>query len=349
MDVKNLETFARVARDGELGFAEAYLDQWWDSPDLQALLDVLLMSSHVVSRRRVGAGLVRAYEKLRFWLHSNTPMQSRRNIACHYDLGNAFYRTWLDETMTYSSALFGPEVSDLSQAQKRKYAAVCDSIGVRDGQHLLEIGCGWGGFAEFAALDRGAKVTGLTISKQQHDFASERIFKAGLNERVEIALRDYRDESGRYDGIASIEMFEAVGEKYWPTFFTTVRERLKPAAQASLQIITIADNLFDGYRQSINFIQKYIFPGGMLPSPSALHAQIAQAGLKRIGSIEFGQSYSITLREWRQKFNERWDEISLMGYDDRFWRMWNFYLASCAACFKTGTTDVTQVSLQRPA
>jgi cyclopropane-fatty-acyl-phospholipid synthase len=261
-----------------------------------------------VSRQRFGAGLVQAYEKARYWLQSNSRGQAAKNIAYHYDLGNKFYRAWLDETMTYSSALFGAGVKDLSDAQRRKYASICDNIGVADGQHLLEIGCGWGGFAEYAAQTRGAKVTGLTISKEQFDFAQERMFKAGLNERVEIALRDYRDETGIYDGIASIEMFEAVGEKYWPTYFNTVRERLKPGAMASLQIITIADPFYEGYRQSVDFIQKYIFPGGMLPSPSALNSQIARAGLQRIGSIEFGQSYSLTLREWRERFNARWDE-----------------------------------------
>ncbi len=349
LDVKNPEMFARVAREGELGFAEAYLEGWWESPDLQALLDVLLMTNQVVSRQRFGAGLVRTYEKARYWLLSNSRGQAARNISYHYDLGNRFYRAWLDETMTYSSALFAPDVQDLSAAQRRKYASICDSIGAGEGQHVLEIGCGWGGFAEYAARTRGAKVTGLTISKAQYEFARERIFNAGLNEKVEIALRDYRDEQGIYDGIASIEMFEAVGEKYWPTYFNAVRERLKPGAKASLQVITIADNLFEGYRQRVDFIQKYIFPGGMLPSPSALEAQIAKAGLLRIGHIEFGQSYSTTLRFWRSKFNERWDEISAMGFDRRFWRMWNYYLASCAACFESGTTDVTQVSLQRPA
>ncbi len=349
MDVKNPEMFARVAREGELGFAEAYMEGWWESPDLQALLDVLLMSNQVVSRQRFGAGLVQAYEKARYWLQSNSRGQAAKNIAYHYDLGNKFYRAWLDETMTYSSALFGAGVMDLSEAQGRKYASICDGIGVAEGQHVLEIGCGWGGFAEYAAGTRGAKVTALTISKEQFDFAQERMFKAGLNEKVEIALRDYRDERGVYDGIASIEMFEAVGEKYWPTYFSTVRERLKPGAKASLQVITIADPLFEGYKQSVDFIQKYIFPGGMLPSPSALNAQIAKAGLQRIGSIEFGQSYSLTLREWRLRFNARWDEIAAMGFDERFARMWNFYLTSCAACFKSGTTDVTQVSLQRPA
>ena len=226
---------------------------------------------------------------------------------------------------------------------------MCDRIGVGEGDHVLEIGCGWGGFAEYAARTRGAKVTGLTISREQHDFARERIFRAGLNEKVEIVLRDYRDEDRSFDGIASIEMFEAVGENYWPVYFDTVRERLKPGAQATLQIITIQDQLFDGYRRGVDFVQKYIFPGGMLPSPTALRQEIRRAGLQTTGSIEFGQSYSDTLRIWHEKFNHRWEEIAELGFDERFRRMWNFYLTSCAACFRSGTTDVTQISLRRPA
>ncbi|HMQ92967.1 cyclopropane-fatty-acyl-phospholipid synthase family protein, partial [Amaricoccus sp.] len=258
-------------------------------------------------------------------------------------------RHWLDETMTYSSALFDQQSEDLSAAQRRKYASVLDRIGAGEGQHLLEIGCGWGGFAEYAAGERGVKVTGLTISRQQHDFARHRIQAAGLGERVAIELRDYRDERGAYDGIASIEMFEAVGEKYWPAFFDTVRDRLKPGTQATIQVITIPDSLFPTYRKTVDFIQKYIFPGGMLPSPGALQAQILRAGLKPVGSLEFGQSYSETLRRWHAAFNAAWAEIQPLGFDERFRRMWNLYLTSCAASFLTGTTDVAQVTMRRPA
>ena len=192
-------------------------------------------------------------------------------------------------------------------------------------------------------------MTGLTISREQLAYAQERMFREGLNERVELVLRDYRDETRSFDGIASIEMFEAVGEKYWPVYFDTVRARLRPGAQAALQIITVHDQLFEGYRKGVDFIQKYIFPGGMLPSPSALKAQIARAGLEGTGSTEFGQSYSDTLRLWHQRFNARWDEVAALGFDDRFRRMWNFYLTSCAACFDSGITDVTQISMRRPA
>ncbi|MXU66587.1 SAM-dependent methyltransferase [Oceanomicrobium pacificus] len=341
--------FGRVMRDGELGFAEAYMDGWWDTPDLMALMDVLLLNNAEVGRRLPGAGFLRAIERARHWLRSNTKTQARKNISYHYDLGNEFYGLWLDESMTYSSALYRTDEEPLVKAQEQKYAAICDSIGVKQGDSLLEIGCGWGGFAEYAARHRGAKVTGLTISREQHDYAKERMFKAGLNERVDIVMRDYRDERGAYDGIASIEMFEAVGEKYWPVYFDTVKSRMAPGGRACLQIITIADRWFDSYRKGVDFIQKYVFPGGMLPSPTALRAEIAKSGMTLLDSHEFGHSYSLTLREWFDGFNAQWDTIASMGFDDRFRRLWNFYLASCAAAFNAGTTDVTQVTLTNTA
>ena len=349
IEIRHPGFFARIAREGELGFCEAYLDGWWDTPDLQSLLDVLMTSRLWVERGHPAARLVRAVQRFNHWLNRNTRRQARRNIAAHYDLGNEFYGRWLDETMTYSSALFETAAEGLSEAQRRKYASVCDQIGAAAGAHLLEIGCGWGGFAEFAAKERGARVTGLTISREQHDFARRRMFEAGLGEQVEIVLRDYRDERGSYDGVASIEMIEAVGEKYWPAYFAAVRDRLKPGASATIQVITIPDALFPTYRRTIDFIQKYIFPGGMLPSPGVLADQIERAGMTLTGSIEFGESYSETLRRWHDRFNAAWDDIAAMGFDERFRRMWTFYLTSCAAAFRTGTTDVAQVTMRRPA
>ncbi|MGM0585991.1 MAG: class I SAM-dependent methyltransferase [Pseudomonadota bacterium] len=349
IEVRDPGLFARLLRDGELGFAEAYMDGDWDTPDLQAVLDVALLNNESMARRFSGAALARAMERLRHWMNRNTRRGSRRNIAAHYDLGNGFYSRWLDDSMTYSSALFRGSQESLESGQANKYAAICDALDAPEGGHVLEIGCGWGGFAEYAAKERGLRVTALTISQAQADYARERIRREGLEDRVEIALRDYRDETGRYDGVASIEMFEAVGEQYWPVFFDSLRDRLKPEARATLQIITVADHLFDGYRKGVDFIQKYIFPGGMLPSPAALEAQLSRAGLAREGSLEFGDSYSETLRRWRARFNEAWDDIAPMGFDDRFRRMWNFYLASCAACFMARTTDVTQLTLRRAA
>lgn len=345
--VREPRLFWRMIRDGELGFAEAYMDGWWDTPDLQAVLDAALLNNDTVARSLTGRTLSRLVERLRHLMNRNSRRGSARNIAAHYDLGNDFYAKWLDESMTYSSALFRRDDEPLMEAQTAKYAAICDRMGAKPGQRVLEIGCGWGGFAEYAAGVRGLNVTGLTISREQHDFAKRRVFEAGLAERVEIVMRDYRDERGNYDGVASIEMFEAVGEQYWPVYFDTVRERLKPGGQATLQIITIADRLFDGYRESADFIQKYIFPGGFLPCPSALRRETGRAGLDWVESHEFGQSYSATLRRWREAFNAAWDEIAPMGFDERFRRMWNFYLAVCAACFRAETTDVTQLTLRR--
>ncbi|MFQ5566936.1 MAG: class I SAM-dependent methyltransferase [Paracoccaceae bacterium] len=347
IDVANPDFFTRMARDGEIGFPEMFMEGWWRTPDLQALLDVLLLNNENVARGFPGAALVRAYERLRHWLRSNTRSGARRNIAYHYDLGNEFYRLWLDETMTYSSALFSGQGESLRDAQQNKYASICDRMDLKRDDHVLEIGCGWGGFAEYAIAERGARVTGLTLSREQHDYARKRLFDAGLAERADIVMRDYRDEAGAYDGIASIEMFEAVGERYWPAYFRTVRERLRPGRVASLQIITIDDRLFSRYRRGTDFIQKYIFPGGMLPSRAALCREFSAAGLELLGSIEFPDSYSRTLREWREAFNSRWSEIANLGFDQRFHRMWNFYLCACAACFRAGTTDVTQIALRR--
>ena len=346
--VHDPDVFARLIREGDVGFCEAYMEGGWSTPDLQAVMDLAQGGNNDALDRMIGVTVVRAFERLRFWLQSNSKRQAKKNIAYHYDLGNDFYRLWLDDSMTYSSALFRSGQESLEMAQEQKYASMVDQMGAKPGDHVLEIGCGWGGFAEYAAAKRGLKVTGLTISKAQHDYAVARIAAAGLSDRVEIKLQDYRDETGVYDGIASIEMFEAVGERYWPTYFNTVRERLKPGAQATLQIITIGDDRFQLYRKSVDFIQKYIFPGGMLPSPSALKAEIARAGLEFTGSIEFGQSYSQTLRRWHDTFNARWHEVQAIGFDERFRRMWNLYLTSCAGAFQGGNCDVTQVTLKRP-
>ncbi len=346
--VHNSDLFARLVREGDLGFSEAYLDGWWSTPDLQAFMDLLTDEADVMYDGFPGQGLVRAWEKLRFWLQSNSRAQARKNISHHYDLGNDFYALWLDETMTYSSALFRSGQESLERAQIQKYAAIVDGMGAQPGDHVLEIGCGWGGFAEYAAKERGLRVTGLTISEEQYKYAVERIAKAGLSDRVTFKLQDYRDETGVYDGIASIEMFEAVGEKYWPVYFETVKNRLKPGKKATLQIITVLDRRFEAYRRGVDFIQKYIFPGGMLPGPAVLRREVERAGLRVAGSHEFGESYSATLRRWHETFNDRWDTVAQLGFDDRFRRMWNFYLTSCAAAFHSGNCDVTQITVTRP-
>ncbi|NVO28438.1 class I SAM-dependent methyltransferase [Donghicola sp. C2-DW-16] len=343
------DTFARLIREGDLGFCDSYLDGWWSSPDLQAFMDLIHDQQEAVYDGFPGKSLVRALEKFRFWLQSNTKKQARKNISYHYDLGNDFYNLWLDDTMTYSSALFKSGQESLEAAQIQKYASMVDRMGVKPGDHVLEIGCGWGGFAEYAAKERGLKVTGLTISREQLAYAQKRIADAGLSDQVTLKLQDYRDEKGTFDGIASIEMFEAVGEKYWPTYFQTVRNCLKPGASAVLQIILIEDKRWDTYRNGVDFIQKYIFPGGMLPSPRILRQEVQRAGLRVTDHLDFGESYSQTLRRWYEMFNDNWDRIAPMGFDDRFRRMWNFYLTSCAGAFRGGICDVTQLTIERPS
>jgi cyclopropane-fatty-acyl-phospholipid synthase len=347
--IHNVDVFARLIREGDLGFCEAYLDGWWSTPDLQAFLDLVHAGNDDIYDGFLGLKIARAYERFRFWLQSNSKSQARKNISYHYDLGNDFYKLWLDDTMTYSSALFQTGQESLEAAQIAKYASMVDQMGAQPGDHVLEIGCGWGGFAEYAARERGLKVTGLTISREQHDYAVDRIARAGLSDQVEIKMQDYRDETGLYDGIASIEMFEAVGEKYWPVYFKTLRDRLKPGKQATLQIITVQHRRWQIYRNTVDFIQKYIFPGGMLPSPVVLREEVQKAGLEVAGSIEFGESYSQTLRRWYDTFNDRWDEVAALGFDDRFRRMWNFYLTSCAATFHFRNCDVTQITVRKPS
>ena len=349
LHVHDYDVFTRLIREGKLGFSEAYLDGGWSTPDLQAFMDLVHVAGDDIYEGFPGMGLLRFFERVRHALRSNTRRQARRNIAAHYDLGNDFYRLWLDETMTYSSAMFTSGQESLEAAQTAKYASLIDEMGAEPGDHVLEIGCGWGGFAEYAAAERGLQVTGLTISRAQHDYARERIRRAGLDGQVEIRLQDYRDERGRYDGIASIEMFEAVGERYWPVYFEALRERLNPGRHATLQIITLQDRRWDTYRRRADFIQKYIFPGGMLPSRKALLVELERAHLRFVRSVEFGESYSQTLRRWHETFNENWTAIAGQGFDERFRRMWNFYLTSCAATFASGNCDVTQITVERPA
>jgi cyclopropane-fatty-acyl-phospholipid synthase len=278
-------------------------------------------------------------------MNANTRTGSRRNIAYHYDLGNAFYGEWLDPGMLYSSALFEDGANSLEAAQEQKCRRLLGLLEAKPGEHVLEIGCGWGGFACLAAKERGVKVTGITISQEQHDFAKARVQREGLAEKVDIRMVDYRDLAGRYDHVASIEMFEAVGEEYWGAFFHKVRDSLRAGGRAALQIITIDDRLFETYRRGVDFIQKYIFPGGMLPSIPALRRDTGFAGLNWLSDTGFGQHYARTLGVWRERFNEAWPVIQKMGFDERFRRMWNLYLAYCEGGFRAGNIDVVQVQL----
>jgi len=346
--VHDPDLFGRMIREGDLGFSDAYLEGGWTTPDLQALMDLLADDNPALYDEVLPMKAIRFVERFRHWLRRNHKAQARKNISHHYDLGNDFYSLWLDESMTYSSGLFTTGQESLEAAQEAKYAAMVDRMNVKPGDHVLEIGCGWGGFAEYAAAKRGLRVTGLTISQAQHDFAVARMDRLGLSGQVDIRMQDYRDTRGEFDGIASIEMFEAVGERYWPTYFKAVRDRLRPGAQAVIQIIMVGDARFPAYRRNVDFIQKHIFPGGMLGAPTPVRRVAESAGLTYVTTHDFGQSYSETLRRWHDSFTQAWDEISAMGYDARFKRMWDYYLTSCAAAFRGGTCDVTQLVLQRP-
>nr|HMQ57659.1 cyclopropane-fatty-acyl-phospholipid synthase family protein [Rhizobiaceae bacterium] len=279
--LKNWNLPRKALTGGTIAVAETYMDGDWESPDVTAFLSLFLVNEDLGIRLATANRVFSTANAIRHWFNRNTRRGSRKNIAAHYDLGNAFYAQWLDPSMTYSSALYVNGANSLEQAQAEKYRALAEAANMGPNDHVLEIGCGWGGFAEFAAREIGCKVTGLTISREQFDYATRRIAQAGLSGRVTLKLQDYREERGTYDRIASIEMFEAVGEKYWPVWFSTLRDRLKPAGIAAAQIITINDRAFPAYRSSPDFIQRYIFPGGMLPSPSALDAQAAAAGLKQ--------------------------------------------------------------------
>ncbi|MCU0830491.1 MAG: cyclopropane-fatty-acyl-phospholipid synthase family protein [Rhizobiaceae bacterium] len=347
LKLNNWRLPARALTGGTVGAAESYMDGDWDSRDVTSFLELFLVnSSHGLDMTR-GSALSKAIDKIRHWMNANTKRGSKKNISAHYDLGNAFYSQWLDETMTYSSAFYGSGANTLEGAQIAKYKALADAIGLERGHHVLEIGCGWGGFAEYAAGTVGAKVTCLTISREQHDFAVARMQRLGLSGHVDVKFQDYRDETGVYDRIASIEMFEAVGEKYWPTFFNTVRDSLRPGGKAGLQIITINDGDFDYYRSKPDFIQRYIFPGGMLPSPEALDRVTRDSGLALTGMVAFPQDYARTLAEWRERFGKAWPTIAPLGFDARFKRLWDFYLYYCEAGFRSEYIDVRQVVYAR--
>jgi cyclopropane-fatty-acyl-phospholipid synthase len=334
----------RAFSGGSIGVAESYMDGDWESPDVTSFLELFVVNRDAGEEIAGGANwLLNAVQRIRHWLNENTPAGSKRNIAAHYDLGNAFYREWLDPSMTYSAALFANGANDLESAQTAKYRALARETGIEARDHVLEIGCGWGGFAEFMAREIGCRVTALTISKEQHDFAAARIARAGLSEKVEIKLQDYRDETGRYDRIASIEMFEAVGEKYWPVFFRKVKDCLKAGGTAGLQIITINESAFATYRKRPDFIQRYVFPGGMLPTPDILKALGADQGLAYLRDHVFSQDYARTLSEWRARFLGSWERLMPLGFDERFRKLWEFYLHYCEAGFRAEYIDVRQV------
>jgi cyclopropane-fatty-acyl-phospholipid synthase len=348
MRIHDTEALKHLLLGGEVGGGEAYTDGLWSSPDLVGLISMAVANRETLA---LSAGWWRTPAKIARTLthrrNRNTRAGSRRNISAHYDLGNDFYRLWLDETMTYSSALFDSPEQSLADAQRNKYRAIAELAGVEPNQHVLEIGTGWGGMALYLAGERGARVTTITVSQAQHDLALRRVREAGLEDRVTVELRDYRDVDGEYDAVVSIEMLEAVGAEYYGDYFRVVSKALRPGGLAGIQVITFPHDAYQAQLRGANWIQRYIFPGGVLPSLAAIEASLASTGLLLSRVRDIRDSYALTLRTWRASFFAHIDQVRAMGFDDRFIRMWDYYLSISEAGFRTGMTQDLQIRLEK--
>ncbi len=358
--VHDWRVFERTLKAGDIGLAEAYIDGQWDTPDLAALLRLCIVNREHIEQLVYGRWWGRLLYRLRHLRQRNSRAGSEKNIHAHYDLGNAFYRLWLDPGMSYSAAWFegreglAAREVPLIEAQEAKLRRTLREARVAPGQRVLEVGCGWGGLAELAAREFGAEVTGVTLSREQLQWGRDRIRAAGLEDRVDLRYQDYRDlpaahAAAPFDAIVSIEMFEAVGHEYWRGYFQMLWDCLKPGGHACIQSITIRDDLFPRYLRSTDFIQQYIFPGGLLPSPSAFEAEARRAGFVVENRLAFGRDYAETLRRWHADFLRTLPEARALGFDRRFEKIWTFYLAYCEAAFDTGNTDVMQFTLRKPA
>ena len=347
----NWKPFAAALKSGDIGFAESYIAGDWTSSNLTELLRLLVRNREVIDRAIFGSWWGVALYRIKHLLKRNTRGNSKKNIHAHYDLGNSFYTLWLDASMNYSSALFGADLTQsTTSAQNAKVRRALTEVGAAPGTRILEIGCGWGALAEMAARDFGAHLSGVTLSTEQLAFANQRMERLGVANQVDLRLQDYRDISDApFDAICSIEMLEAVGQEFWPTYFQTVARLLKPGARACIQSIVIADGLFERYLRNTDFIQQYIFPGGCLPSPSALRQQAQAAGLEVVNELAFGYDYAETLRRWRESFLARRADVLAGGFDQRFMHIWEFYLAYCEAGFAEDNLDVVQITLRKPA
>ena len=350
ISLRNWNVFLASMKSGDIGFAETYIAGDWTTPALSDLLRVMIQNRRVVEDLIYGSWWGRMIYRVKHLLNRNHKANSRKNIHAHYDLGNAFYELWLDGTMNYSSALFEGDFSrSMQAAQNAKVRRALQATDVTAGSRVLEIGCGWGALAEMATLEMGAHVTGVTLSTEQLVFANARMKWNGKAEQADLRLQDYRDiDDGPYDAVCSIEMIEAVGQEYWPTYFQTVSKMLKPGGKACIQSIVIDDALFDRYVKSTDFIQQYIFPGGCLPSPSEFRRQARLAGLEVVDELKFGPDYAETLRRWRHDFLAHEAQVLTLGFDTSFIRTWEFYLAYCEAAFDEANTDVIQFTLKKP-
>ena len=345
----NWKPFGAALKSGDIGFAESYLDGDWTTPQLPALLGLLAANRQALDDVIHGSWTGRLFYRIRHLLNRNTKTNSRKNIHAHYDLGNSFYSLWLDGTMNYSSAIFeGDLQQDMQRAQHAKVRRALHMAGVQQGQRVLEIGCGWGALAEKATVEFGAHITGVTLSTEQLAWAQQRLAAQGVSDQADLRLQDYRDiADGPYDAICSIEMLEAVGQEYWPTYFESVARLLKPGGRACIQTIVIQDALFERYIRSTDFIQQYIFPGGCLPCPAQVRRQAQAAGLQVVDELAFGRDYAETCRRWRADFMAQRETVLSLGFDERFIRIWEFYLAYCEAGFDAGDIDVVQFTLAR--
>ena len=348
--LRNWNVCSAALRSGDIGFAESYIAGDWTTPHLTDLLTLFIANRHQVDSMVYGSWAGRLLYRVRHLLHRNTRAGSQKNIHAHYDLGNAFYRLWLDDTMNYSSAWFqGDPTGDLRTAQHAKVRRALEQAGVQAGDRVLEIGCGWGALAEMATAEMGASITGVTLSTEQLAFARARMERLGTSAQADLRLQDYRDiNDGPYDAVCSIEMVEAVGRAYWPTYFQSVHRLLKPGARACIQSIVIDDRLFERYIGSTDFIQQYIFPGGCLPCPREFRREAEAAGLQVQEEFAFGADYAETLRRWRERFLAQRAQILQQGFDERFMHIWEFYLAYCEAAFTMGDIDVVQYTLVKP-
>jgi len=348
IDILDYKAFRRLLTGGDLGFAESYIDGDWDTPDLTGIMQLVMANLDGLETLMNGTAPARLANRLFHRLRDNSRRGARRNISFHYDLGNDFYAKWLDTSMTYSSALYDSDDIPLEAAQQRKYRRILDLAGIGSGEKVLEIGCGWGGFMEHAA-HLGCEIDGLTLSREQLDYANARMQTNGLDARASARLTDYRDSVGQYDAVVSIEMLEAVGEARWPDYFNTLYRRLKPGAAAVLQVITIDEAGFEHYRNNPDFIQRHVFPGGMLPTRSHLDRQARAAGLVPEHAETFGLSYARTLAQWRGRFEHAWLDIRSLSFDERFFRLWSYYLCYCETGFRSGAIDVGIYRFRRPA